>query len=572
MRPPEELRNLARPEPFRRFSKTSGVPVEFPGTPLDPMPPAANTPLAENHPAALAPAPRTPRVDEEPMLGIPLALTDYDETLDWIDATIAHHRKGYVCVAAVHTVMVCQEDPELRDAVLNADFTVPDGQPLVWAMNALGHNLPSRVYGPALMEQRLRARRHHRRAHVPLRRPQPGRAGPARPEPAPQVPGPADRRRLRAAVPRADAPRRRTRSSTRSTAPARTSCGSGSACRSRRSGWRACATASTRPCSSASAPRSTSTPGWSRRRRTGCSASASSGPTAWLHEPRRLWKRYARYNPLFVLGFARQYLRHRLRRATSLASIRSMDYDVSVIGLGRVGLPLALTFADAGLRVLGVERDPERVAALREGRMPFVEPGADELLARVGDRFDVVGARRRRRARVVDRPDRGDADVLAHRDRHGRHPVGAGRPAAGAGAGASGRAALDDRAGDDRVRRRLPGEAARLRRRRGRLRRARARADRGGSVPGGDRDACRASSAASVPAPAIAPLSLFEVFGAPIVQTTPVQAELAKIWANILRYATFSLPEPADDGLRALRRERLRRHRADQRATIRAAG
>ncbi len=35
---------------------------------------------------------------------------------------------------------------------------------------------------------------------------------------------------------------------------------------------------------------------------------------------------------------------------------------------------------------------------------------------------------------------------------------------------------------------------------------------------------------------------LFEVFGAPIVQTTPVQAELAKIWTNILRYATFALP------------------------------
>ena len=35
---------------------------------------------------------------------------------------------------------------------------------------------------------------------------------------------------------------------------------------------------------------------------------------------------------------------------------------------------------------------------------------------------------------------------------------------------------------------------------------------------------------------------LFAVLGAPIVQTTPVQAELAKIWTNILRYATFALP------------------------------
>src|SRR3954452_1485489 len=60
-----------------------------------------------------------------------------------------------------------------------------------------------------------------------------------------------------------------------------------------------------------------------------------------------------------------------------------MAYDVSVIGLGRVGLPLALTFADAGLRVLGVDRDAERLEALRAGRMPFKEPGTDELLARV---------------------------------------------------------------------------------------------------------------------------------------------------------------------------------------------
>ncbi len=35
---------------------------------------------------------------------------------------------------------------------------------------------------------------------------------------------------------------------------------------------------------------------------------------------------------------------------------------------------------------------------------------------------------------------------------------------------------------------------------------------------------------------------LFGRFAAPIVQTTPVQAELAKIWTNILRYTNFALP------------------------------
>src|SRR3954469_10787545 len=60
-----------------------------------------------------------------------------------------------------------------------------------------------------------------------------------------------------------------------------------------------------------------------------------------------------------------------------------MSYDVSVIGLGRIGLPLALSFAASGLRVLGVDKDADRLAALRERRMPFKEPGTDELLARV---------------------------------------------------------------------------------------------------------------------------------------------------------------------------------------------
>ena len=42
------------------------------------------------------------------------------------------------------------------------------------------------------------------------------------------------------------------------------------------------------------------------------------------------------------------------------------------------------------------------------------------------------------------------------------------------------------------------------------------------------------------------------------------QAELAKIWTNILRYAHVRAAQPADDGLRAVRRERLRGHRPDQ--------
>jgi N-acetylglucosaminyldiphosphoundecaprenol N-acetyl-beta-D-mannosaminyltransferase len=103
----------------------------------------------------------------ETVVGVPLALTDYERTLDWIDAAAAARARAYVCVAAVHTVMACREDPELRAAVLGADFTVPDGQPLVWALNALGHGMQDRVYGPELMD-RACARAAHSGARMYL--------------------------------------------------------------------------------------------------------------------------------------------------------------------------------------------------------------------------------------------------------------------------------------------------------------------------------------------------------------------------------------------------------------------
>lgn len=109
---------------------------------------------------AIAPVPvyAPPRADAPPMpqapvLDVPLALTDYAGALDWVDTAIARDARAYVCVAAVHTVMEAREDADLRAAVEGAAFTVPDGQPLVWALRALGHDISTRVYGPELMLQ-----------------------------------------------------------------------------------------------------------------------------------------------------------------------------------------------------------------------------------------------------------------------------------------------------------------------------------------------------------------------------------------------------------------------------------
>jgi N-acetylglucosaminyldiphosphoundecaprenol N-acetyl-beta-D-mannosaminyltransferase len=95
--------------------------------------------------------PFVPRPETSDVLGVPLGLIDYDRALDWIDAMVEARQRGYVCVCNVHAVMASAEDPALRAALLDSSLNVPDGQPLVWALNLMGHSLPDRVYGPELM-------------------------------------------------------------------------------------------------------------------------------------------------------------------------------------------------------------------------------------------------------------------------------------------------------------------------------------------------------------------------------------------------------------------------------------
>ena len=70
--------------------------------------------------------------------------------------------------------------------------------------NLLGHDLSDRVYGPDLMDARLRARRADRRALLPLRRARRTALAQLTRNLRAALSRPADRRRLRAAVPRAD--------------------------------------------------------------------------------------------------------------------------------------------------------------------------------------------------------------------------------------------------------------------------------------------------------------------------------------------------------------------------------
>ena len=220
-----------------------------------------------------------------------------------------------------------------------------------------------------------------------------------------------------------------------------------------------------------------------------------------------------------------------------------MAYDVSVIGLGRVGLPLALCFADAGLSVLGVDNDTAKLSALRDGRMPFKEPGTDEMLERV---------RRAGRLELSEHAaDAAGADAivltlgtpaLAHLEIDmgqirsvlddllpvlGPHQLLVLRSTIAPGTTEFVAGYLEKHRGFDvgsdffvaHVPERIAADQflAEI-----------------GTLPcivGGVGEGSGERAGA-----------LFDVLGAPIVQTSPLQAELAKIWTNILRYATFALP------------------------------
>jgi UDP-N-acetyl-D-mannosaminuronic acid dehydrogenase len=220
-----------------------------------------------------------------------------------------------------------------------------------------------------------------------------------------------------------------------------------------------------------------------------------------------------------------------------------VDADVSVIGLGRVGLPLALSFADRGLRVIGVDNDPEIIAALADARMPFKETGAQELLERVlaagtftTSELATDAARARDIVLTLGTPSFSHIEIDMRDIRsvlddllpvlepgHGiilRSTIAPGTTDFVAGYLAKHRELV---VGEDVFVTHAPERIA--------AGRFLQEIDTLPCIIGGVGEGSAERTA-----------ELFSAFAAPIVQTTPVQAELAKIWTNILRYTQFALP------------------------------
>jgi N-acetylglucosaminyldiphosphoundecaprenol N-acetyl-beta-D-mannosaminyltransferase len=85
------------------------------------------------------------------ILGVGVSAIDIPMALSQIEYWIQNSVKTYVIVRPVYSVMLCQADERLRSIVNRAGMVTPDGMPLVFLSRWRGFTKVDRVYGPDLM-------------------------------------------------------------------------------------------------------------------------------------------------------------------------------------------------------------------------------------------------------------------------------------------------------------------------------------------------------------------------------------------------------------------------------------
>jgi UDP-N-acetyl-D-mannosaminuronic acid dehydrogenase len=217
--------------------------------------------------------------------------------------------------------------------------------------------------------------------------------------------------------------------------------------------------------------------------------------------------------------------------------------SAAIVGLGRIGLPLALSFADRGVDVIGVDKDRVRLDTVAEGRMPFEETGTQELLERVlpAGRLKLtdsiadaaaadfivltLGTPAHVHLEIDISQIRSVIDDLLPMLREGQTLILRSTVAPGTTDWLAGY--VEQRrgfsVGEDFYVAHVPERIA--------ANRFLEEIETLPAIIGGVGSGSGAKAA-----------ELFEIFGAEIRQTSAVEAELAKIWTNIYRYVTFAIP------------------------------
>jgi N-acetylglucosaminyldiphosphoundecaprenol N-acetyl-beta-D-mannosaminyltransferase len=85
------------------------------------------------------------------ILGVRVDPLDLPRAVATLRGWIEQRTRQYVCVANAHTLLDAWEDPSLRVVYNGSGMTTPDGMSLVWLLGLRGQGGVRRVYGPDLM-------------------------------------------------------------------------------------------------------------------------------------------------------------------------------------------------------------------------------------------------------------------------------------------------------------------------------------------------------------------------------------------------------------------------------------
>ncbi len=84
------------------------------------------------------------------VLGMKVSATSYDHASDAICEWAHQGHSKYVCVSSVNNVMEAFDSTSFMRVMNEADLVTPDGMPIVWSLKLLGNKKVTRVYGPDL--------------------------------------------------------------------------------------------------------------------------------------------------------------------------------------------------------------------------------------------------------------------------------------------------------------------------------------------------------------------------------------------------------------------------------------
>ena len=89
------------------------------------------------------------------VLGVSVGCVTYDSALEIVQKLAREPRPTAVCPANTHILAEARQEPDFARVMEKFEVVLPDGMPVVWALNLRGAGLSDRVYGPFFMKYAL---------------------------------------------------------------------------------------------------------------------------------------------------------------------------------------------------------------------------------------------------------------------------------------------------------------------------------------------------------------------------------------------------------------------------------